>query len=267
MGERKWKLIILAILLLTDGSVSPTKGTIEISFVNKSRKLRKMFKELCRDVFNIKKFEVKKSKANVPTIRFYSQKAGKTLLNLCNTLRTKACSTFPKCPRLKGKREKPCKKCNPVIENGIKFPRVIMNTTNWPKKLICNVLRIAFTTDGAICISRRKSGRIEIAISLKCYNPTLRCIFSKLLDKVGIFHTTSKEGIRIRKLSDILKFGKLIGFVPGVKIGGDSKRLKGFEKQRVLQNIIKQLLPRHAGAKTSQCAQARRGNPEWLSTG
>ena len=260
--KKREELIILAVLLLTDGSVSFAKGTAEISFTSNSKKLQKMFKKLSKNIFNVKKFIVKKSKANVPTIKFYSKKAGETLVNLCNTFRTKACLTFPQCPYLKRKKERPCKVCNPIEENGVKFPRVIMNTNPWPKKLICEVLRVAFTTDGAICVSRRKSGRVEIAISLKCYNPSLRKIFAELLNKVGISYTISREGIKIRKRSEIIKFGKMIGFIPGVKIGRDSKYWKGREKLKVLKSVMRQLLSRQAGAKPSQCAQARRGDPE-----
>ena len=45
----------------------------------------------------------------------------------------------------------------------------------------------------------------------------------------------------MEKKADILKFAKSVRFVPGVKIGGDSKVWKGFEKNQILDLAVKTL--------------------------
>ena len=233
------ELAKLSVLLLTDGYISKNRNTYEIGFVNTSEILLKMFQQFIKNLFNIKTFGLSKKASGAYVTRFYSKPVAKSLLKCCGTFRTKAYKngTFPK-------------------------PNLLAVTNNFNKREIAELLRLAFTLDGGLAIGISDK-RTEAKILLKCYNPYLRKHFSRLLKQLDMEHTINREGIFLRKKKSIIDFADRIGFVKGIRIGHDSKRFYGFEKQKLLKIVTKSiknnslkefgLSMRHAGAKTFQC--------------
>jgi len=263
-----WELVAM---LLTDGWVSQANGTWEIGFANKSEKFRELFKKIVRENFKIKKFKERKTKAGIPTVSFFSKEIGDNLRSLVNTFRTKPCESWPACPLIKMKnininRPLPCVICKQTEAKGIKFPTIMLKADDIPFSKIRKFLRIVFTADGFVSIITRKSGRIQCEVGLKCFNPTLKLLFSSLLNVLNIPHTIDEEGIKIRKKKALIEFWKKIGFINDVKIGKDSRKFTGIPKQILLNFGIQRLLVRQAGAKPSQWAYARRGDPECPSS-
>ncbi len=233
------ELCKLSVMLLTDGYVSKNRYTYEIGFVNNSEILLKMFQKLARNIFGIKKFGMYHKSSGAWVTRFYSKTVGKKLLKHCKTFRTKAFDNkkFPK-------------------------PRLPTNINKIDKTTIAKLLRLAFTLDGGLAIGIGKN-RTEVKILLKCYNPHLRNTFSRMLNKLGIHHIKNNEGLFIRNRASIIEYTKVIGFEKGVRVGHDSKRFYGIEKQQLLKAISKTiknnslnefgLTVRQAGAKPFQC--------------
>jgi len=104
------------------------------------------------------------------------------------------------------------------------------------KKNISEILKIAFSCDGGVSVCFREN-RIEPKVFIKCFNPFLMRDFSKLLRKFQINFKENDEGTFIRDKKSIIKYSKEIGFTKGVKIGNDSKRFSGVEKNALMQEI------------------------------
>ena len=197
---------ILVGLIVTDGSI----GEKEIEFTGKSKRLHKIFEELMRKKFGVKKFwrgndsrdkEIKRTKV-------FGKKISKDL------------------------RE------------------VTKNFSEWVFKLkkeeIRRILQVMFSTDGCITlwpVWNRKKGVWEIKKCVKFTSKSkhLREVLFKMLTALG-FQPTERENndeVVLFKKEDIIKFAKEIGFVPGVKVTKNSRNWHGFEKNQVLDLAVK----------------------------
>ena len=106
------------------------------------------------------------------------------------------------------------------------------------------ILQVIFTADGSVSLSARwhkgnKNWEVRRRIELSCKHPKLRKDFFDLIEMVDFLPRTSGENITLERKSDIIKFSNYVRFVPGVKVGGDSKYWKGFEKNQVLDAAVK----------------------------
>ncbi len=213
-----------ATMLLTDGYLSKNRKTYEIGFVNTSPVLLKLFKGLSRKLFGRKKFSEYRKSSGAICVKFYSKEIAENLLKEFKTFRTKQYDdgSFPE-------------------------PIFLKSIEGLSEKEISEILKLAFALDGGVSLSFGKN-RNEAKVFLKCFNPHLRKQFSELLSRLNLRFLENKEGISIRKQKDIVAYYERIGFWSGVRIGKDSKRFRGLEKQRLLEFIVEKIQKRAFGA-------------------
>jgi len=222
VSERLEDLGILVGFLLTDGCVS---GERFIVFHNKSEVMHELFREQVSKIFGTVHFTERRENNGTIRTQISNKTIVKKLMKICNikTFRRKQ------------------------FKNG-EFPPVKLPTffKNLPRSSILKVLQVIFSADGSISLSVRwhknnNNWEIRRRIELACKHPKLRNEFFKLIKGVGFSPRISGENITLERKDDILKFAKEIRFVPGVKVGGDSKIWKGFEKNKVLDIAVKTL--------------------------
>lgn len=216
----KESLGILIGLLLTDGCVSDKRFLI---FHNKSevmhQEFRKYVTEIFGDVHFTERFEVNGTKRTQVT----SKKIVKKLLELSEM------ATFRK------------KQFDDGVFPETKLPIFIKNLS---KNSRSKLLQAIFSADGSISVSVRwhkgnKNWEIRRRVELSCKNPSLREDFFKLIKDFGFSPRVSRENITMERKSDILRFTESVRFIPHLKIGGDSKYWKGFEKNKLLDLAAK----------------------------
>jgi hypothetical protein len=101
--------------LLTDGYISQRKNSIwSIGILNKNAPILNDFKRLMRKIFKIQNFKRKKAPDGTPEIYINNKKVCITLLRLINSARTRACDSWPVCPKMKGKPYGSCLICKPI---------------------------------------------------------------------------------------------------------------------------------------------------------
>lgn len=103
-----------------------------------------------------------------------------------------------------------------------------------------------FSADGSVSLwvvrNKRKSvWEIKKLVKISCKHPIIRIQLFHLLKKLGFSPTLREinDEVVLFKKQDIIKFKKEIGFVPEVKITGDSRNWEGFEKNQILDLAIK----------------------------
>ena len=125
----------------------------------------------------------------------------------------------------------------------VKLPKFIKKL---PQPAILKFLKVIFSADGSISISvrwhkRNKNWEIRRRIELTCKHPRLRNDFFEIIRKAGFSPRTSTENITLERKNDILRFSKDVRFISKIKVGGDSKNWKGFEKNQILDLAVKTL--------------------------
>lgn len=109
---------------------------------------------------------------------------------------------------------------------------------------IADFLRAAFSCDGGVSLyPARRSGKdggtrwLIRTVFLACSHPQLRRDYLKLLSGFGIrARDVAKDGkLKIETEVDIRLFQAKIGFIPGVRVTGNSKFWNGYEKNAVLK--------------------------------
>jgi len=234
------KLIPTITLLLTDGGISRiSKNSLEIFLTTNSKELQEIFIKNLTENFGKIKFTIVPN-GTVTKIRVCNKKIGEILLGLSNSFRTRACNTFPVCPKLKGEMKKlPCKKCKPI--NGFpptKIPEVIMDGNQLQKRL---ALKIAMSADGGVefhLVKQNGKIRWQRRLFLRCHNPNLKQQWKKLFEDCGFTITETDNEIRISGKEQLEKFKNEIGFVKGVKVV-KSKFWNGLTKNELLEKAIK----------------------------
>lgn len=231
-------------LLLTDGSVKHESRTYRIVYAGSSEELHKEFKKLVQKLFQIETFYERRDTKGIKITTYSSVNAGKFLVKTCNTFRTKACETFPVCGKFRN-RNMACINCKPKTIGGIQYPSV--NTKileNLSKGKLLEVFKLMFSADGGVVLGvkwHKKLKRWEFTrrIVLKCSHPELRKKYRKLLQKTDIETKEWDSSIAIDTKHDIEKFSKTIGFVDGVEASRKSLYWYGFEKNSVLEKLLK----------------------------
>ena len=213
---------ILVGLLLTDGCVAKPRTIV---FHNKSEVMHDLFQDHATKLFGNIHFSKGIQKNGTKITLISNKKIVNELLKSCN---------------LKTFRRK-------QYENGT-FPKMKLPTfiKNLPESSKLNFLQTVFTADGSISVSirwhkRNKNWEIRRRIELSCKHPRLRKDFYEIIENLGFNPRTSCDNITLERKEDILRFAKLVRFVPKVKVGGDSKSWKGFEKNQILDLAVKTL--------------------------
>jgi len=220
------KMASLLAILFTDATVSPKyKNSWRILFGNTSQVLIDLFTECMRELFQLNEERVKiRMKKDGFWIAIVNSKAIGDYL-------TKRFGNFRTLRYKNGEWPKAKLPLNQLIRDNVAV----------------EFLKVAFSCDGGLCFypAKREGRRGDIkwlirTIFLSCSHPGLREDYLVLLKSLGIQarNVLGDGKIKIEKERDIRQFAKKIGFVKGVKVTGNSKFWKGYEKQQVLNLMI-----------------------------
>lgn len=216
------KLAILLGLLFTDGCVSPKGKSWRIYFAVISQELVDLFRDCMVSVFDLEPARVRIGFTRDGRVRAIvdSKEIGNWLVDTFGTFRT-----------LK-------------FENGeltlAKLPISLLESSGYA----ADFLRAAFSCDGGVSFyPARRSGRdggtrwLIRTVFLACSHPQLRRDYLKLLSGLGIrAREVAKDGkLKIETEANIRLFQEKVGFIPGVRVTGNSKFWNGYEKNAVLQ--------------------------------
>lgn len=214
---------VLAVCLLTDGSLCINGNNYRISYATSDPLLEKIIFSLMNEVSQKLPRIGFTTKANI--INVSDEKLGKELLKLSPNFKTS--------PSWYQTKKEYFKEPQPTL-------RFLLNENEQTKKW---AIMFGFTADGSISLS--KIGKPELCIA--CCHPTLPLEWKKLLEEFGISCSVIKNknswcGIsmtRAYSYASIKKFYKLGGFIDGVKISRKSKRYVGITKNELLEHVVK----------------------------
>lgn len=240
IGIRERKALRLTPFLLSDGGITPkSKSSWRIFFRNNNPQLIKEFRQRLFD-FCGSKGSLEKRKDNSFMVKLNSKEIGEILLKLTNSYRTKKCREYPKCPKFNGGRQ-PCITC------GFEYKKQIHPSSNIPKKIFDDrnlaeyFLQVYASCDGGISVTVTKKSKYPFLVRkvfIEVHHPGLRKDLIKLLKLFKLKPKVYDSQIRLTTKEDIMRFNK-IGFVKGCKIGKNSKVLRGYEKNKILEKVLK----------------------------
>ena len=217
---------ILIGLLLTDGSVRTNKKahTWKINLSGKSDELHSIFKNKMKKIFGLIKCTEWTDKKGVNATEFNSKLAVQKLLKFSPTFRTKKFDdgTFP----------------------NAKIPEFFNDLS---ANNLARVFQIMFSADGCVSFGvfwdeKKRRWELKRRIQLSSRHPEIKQQIANLLrERFLINPRVEKRGLILDRKQDILKFAKEIRFVDGVKITRDSKNWCGFEKNQILDIVIRSM--------------------------
>ena len=219
-------MAVLLGLLYTDGCVSRRQpNSWRIYFAVTSEQLIKLFRDSA-----IAAFHLEPSRVRMGTTRYGLYKAVIDSKEIGSYL-TSEFGTFRTLRFKDGKLTNARLPLQQLIESG--YAR--------------DFLRSAFTCDGGLRFyPASRSGRdggtrwLIRTVFLSCTHPLLRDDYTMLLEHMGIRASNSATDgkLKIEREHDIRLFAAKIGFVPGVKVTGNSKFWQGCEKNALLEKMI-----------------------------
>jgi intein/homing endonuclease len=196
------EIAILLALLLSDGSVyyDRSKRTFCIQFTNKNKALRDRFKKSVAKCFGKINFRDNNC-TNAISTRFFSKKIAEALLEYTNSFQT----------------------------HNAKIPKEIFTS----KENAAAFLRAYSSGDG--CIYKDKSHRngvVEIACKPLSFRKQLKDLFAVL----GIHARIISKGIRIDRKGEVLKFSKIVRFLPESTVTETRSSNYGRSKNEILDS-------------------------------
>ncbi len=210
-------------LLLTDGSVRFGSRTYRIIYAGKSEELHKIFRNLMKRLFGLKNFYERIDNKGVKITQYSSKETGEILVNLCNTLKTKSLQTYP-----------------------ITYPKIKLDIfKELTRNELKEVFKLMFSADGGVVLGvkwHKRFNKWELTrrVILKCSHPGLRKFYRNLLkQKLDINTKEWDSSIAIDTKNDLYKFAKEIRFVNNLKVSDKSLYWKGYEKNKVLDVLLK----------------------------
>lgn len=227
--------------LLSDGGISPRgKASWTIFFRNKDDALIGEFRKCLYSVSSQNGF-LNASRDGTKLVRIHSKELGERLFRY-TAFRTSACDRYPPCKMLAGGRGS-CLECRKVkclgkLYPDCRIPEEIFSSKESTKRF----LRVYFTCDGGLSLTlgKNKNGLFIVRrLFLSVGHPKLRKDLMKLLGMLGFKPVYYSDQIRIISRKEFSKFKDEIGFVENSKVGGNSSRFCGLEKNRLLDIIIK----------------------------
>lgn len=252
------KLGKLVMFLLTDGNVSISADRkFEISFVNHNFVLVNEFTRLLSSLFGTHNSHWSILPTGQFRVAIFSKKIVNFLSKFSPSFRKKKCKEFRSCPLLRGKKNFPCIRCNPININGEQFPpvRVPEFIFNLSPKEICEVLRILTSTEGCVTLQVRKNPlKIEREVTIGCRHPMLLMDFNKLFELVGLPFHTRKDRLFISSKISLEKFREKVGFLDSVVVARKNSSWFGIEKNRLLDLALKSfdIKPKKLGLMTRE---------------
>lgn len=215
--------------IMSDGSVDPRRYTVTFT------ENEELVKQLVTEFQNIGGIEViwrTEKQTNSFRARAYSKALIEYLFRFSSSYRTRPCNKKPSCTD-----RKTCDRCEPSA--GLppaKIPRGCQDNKEFARAF----LQAYITCDGGpeLTVYSRRNGVLQLSIAIKvgCGNVAIRKQLTALLLKFGIIPVQRSDGLSIKKLDDIKKFEKEIGFLEKSKVK-KSKLFSGFDKADVVKTI------------------------------
>ena len=211
---------ILAICLLTDGSLDQVDASYRISFVTTDKILKDVVYAI---LFKLSKY--------VPTI--YEDLNGVYYIRVCDSNLAqellKLSPSFKKSPSKYQSVTEYLREKQPSVE--------FLNNCDGQTQVWG--MRFAFSADGSISIDRK--GSTELTLS--CAHPKLCLEWKTLLEKFGLNGKIGKSkdswsgiyGLRFYGAKSANTFLQMGGFVPRTKVTKNSKCYRGIEKNELLR--------------------------------
>lgn len=226
-------------ILLTDGCVSPKGNGWRIIVSNNAIAILDCFEQAVLSCFgeSIRRFN--RGKLHVGVLD--SKRIGQFLIDAHGTFRTESCSSHQGCPFLRGGR-KPCRVCNPLEVCATQYPPTSLpNLATVEEK--AEFLKLAFSCDGGVNLYAAQRGTVSWLIRnvyLACKHPTLIHQYHQLLMNLDISSQVMLDDWRvlIQGRPAIQRFADIVGFLPGVTIGANSRYWMGVCKSDVLDKLL-----------------------------
>lgn len=219
---------------MSDGSVDPRRYTI--SFTESKEVVNEIIKKF-KEIEGIKLKWRTEKQSNSVRARTYSGDLINLLFKYSPSFRNRRCNLHPKCSD-----GLTCKKCEPIILNGFKYPQVIIPQQIFKSNILAkNFLRYYITCDGGpifnVYIRKNRIIQLSSGIKIGCSSLILKKQLVKLLDLIEIKNIEVRDGIEIKKLSELKKFHKKIGFLNSSKVRR-SKFVNGIKKNTIVKFSI-----------------------------
>lgn len=226
--------------LLSDGGISPRgRASWTVFFRNKDDALIGEFRKCLYSVSSHYGF-LNASADGTKLVRLHSRELGERLFAY-TAFRTSSCDRYPSCKLLKGGRGS-CLRCEKFEYSEKCYPNCRVPKNIFPsKERARRFLRVYFTCDGglSLTVGKNKNGTFLVRrLFLSVAHPKLKVDLMRLLKMLGFKQAYYSDQIRIISKEQFYKFKKEIGFVNGSRIGDNSRRFSGWEKNRLLDLIL-----------------------------
>lgn len=213
---------ILVGMLLSDGSVRNIPRCRRIVFANKSNILCNIFKDNVIKNYGKQHFQEYLDKYDVRIVTVSNKKIVDDLLCICNSFRTKSygANLYPE----------------------VHLPKIFWEIN---QSELAKVFRVIFSCDGSVSLGIKWHKRfnnwvLTRKVALTCKHPVLIKEYQKLLkEKFDLNFKLNKYELVLENKYEIIKFKKHIAFIKGVKVSKKSKNWEGFEKNYILDLLIK----------------------------
>ena len=223
--------LLLTPFLLSDGGVSPKgKSGWLIYFRNNDKSLVSIFADVLQRVTK-NKIQIQEREDRSYMVRVNDKELGNKLHEFCGSFRTRPCNVYPPCPKKNGR------DCgNETGMHRITIPARFFNDPGLRRKF----LQIYVSCDGGVSVtsSKGKYPFLVRKVFVNARHDELREQLRKLFAAEGFTPKIYFDQLRLTTKEDIVKFRQKIGFVDGAKVGGDSARFKGWEKNKLLAKVI-----------------------------
>lgn len=238
---KRTRYLELVALCLSDGGIGFSSSTMYIHFTSSSNVLLDFFKREIRKFSNAKIHVQHKPRGT--TLRVYDKDLVQDLLAISPSYRTRPCNHFPKCPILKKKEKIPTYGIHEhLFHNGLVFAEVAIPEDLFRTQLDkARFMRIYTTCDGYPSIFPRKHSwsAVERMVAIVCHHPFLKKRLHEILFNLRIPHKIKPYSLVMRSQDAIRKFKEKIGFVDGVLMTGNSRYWRTYQKNEVLDIILK----------------------------
>jgi hypothetical protein len=101
-----------------------------------------------------------------------------------------------------------------------------------------------FSADGSVCFGvkwhkSKNMWQFTRRVKFSSKHPVIKQQIAELLKRFELNPKTWEKEVVLERRNDLIKFKKEIGFIPGVKVTKNSKNWEGFEKNQILNLLIK----------------------------
>ena len=237
---KRARYLELVALCLSDGGIGFSSDTMYIHFTNSSDVLLRLFTQEIRKFSSAKIHKQRKPRGT--TLRVFDKELVRTLLTISPSYRTRPCNHFPICPVYRNPNYEGIGSHHHFSHHSAVFAEVAIPEDLFPSNDDkARFLRIYSSCDGYPSIFPRKHSWsvVERIVAIVCHHPLLKQRLQELLDDVGIPYKSRQYSLVMRSRDAIMEFKEKVGFVEGVVMTGNSRYWKSYQKNKVLEIILK----------------------------